>query len=249
MLQSIKYGFDWLNSESSYSLVHFNPPRNTEDRYLYSDANVVCTFASDYVFRQLSSQHRMVLLTESAALFNAESDITCSRFGSASAGNLFEKLCLWLAPIADHTINCESMQDSERDSFTVAIPDSEILAHDWKEKRDLTSSEVLYQPVVSNMESGSAFCVLLIDNKYVLMVSQMTVAENHPINANGLTQIYYAFSETIRQQITRKIIIFVTPVGGKLYTTQPIRTTSTIKNCHSAAENFEQWVCRHRVTM
>ena len=36
----------------------------------------------------------------------------------------------------------------------------------------------------------SAFCVLLMDNKYVLMVLQ----KNHPINANGLTQIYYAFS-------------------------------------------------------
>ena len=92
-----------------------------------------------------------------------------------------------------------------------------------------------------------------MNGETILIVLQVTVAEMHPIKANGLTYIYHAFTESIRQQINRKIIVFVTPVDGKLRTKQPLHTQgrTTFKrdqDIPAEAINFEQWVYRHRVT-
>ena len=247
----LKHGFGWKDFEINYTLIHINPCRDSDGRYLYSDSNISYTFASDYVFRKLCDYHRDGLLAEAASLFNAGGDIACQKLGGASAGNLFEKLCLWLVPVAGRTITCESLETREN-QFVAAIPNYEILNRTWKEEHNLVPG-VLYQPAVSNMEAGDAFCVLLMNGETILIVLQITVAEMHPIKANGLTYIYHAFTESIRNQINRKIIVFVTPVDGKLRTKQPLHTQgrTTFKrdqDIPAEAINFEQWVYRHRVT-
>ena len=245
-----KNGFGWVDTQMSYTLVHINPPRDAEDRYMYSDSNLVYTFASDFAFKELSEHYRIGLLAEAAALFNAGGDIACNTLGGASAGNLFEKLCLWLAPLAGSTISCVTLENNV-DTFKFAVPKYEILNRNWKEEHNLVSG-VLYQPSVSNMEAGDAFCVLLINGVYSLIVFQMTVAEIHPIKANGLTYIYHAFAESIKNQIVRKIVVFVTPIDGKLWTKQQIHTQGRTvfkrdQDIPIEARNFEQWVYRHFV--
>ena len=247
----LKYGFGWSDVDINYTLIHINPPRDADGRFLYSDSDLVFTFASDYVFRKLCDYHSKGLLADAAALFNSEGDIACRKLGGASAGNLFAKFCLWLAPVAGRTITCESLETREV-PVVAAIPNCQILHRSWKEEHNLVPA-VLYQPAVSNMEAGHAFCVLLVNGETILIVLKVTVKEMHPIKADGLTRIYHAFTESIRKQINRKMIIFVTPVAGKLRTKQHIYTQGTTpfnrdQDIPAEAENFEQWVCRYYAT-
>jgi len=68
------------------------------------------------------------------------------------------------------------------------------------------------------LESGDAFGLIPSgdDNEtYYLIVLQITVAENHPVKVHGLRQIIAAYSTEIQNKITRKFLIFVTPLHGK----------------------------------
>ena len=239
----LKYGFRFIDSEVDYSIIHINPPRADDGKYIYSDVSIVYTFASDFIFRKLCEYYKECLLKEATALYNDDIHHACKTLGGASAANLFEKLCLWLAPVAGRTITCESLE-TNKDPMVVTIPKFEILPYNWKEEHNLLSG-VLYQPTVSNMEFGNAFCVVLIDGVHVLIVFQFTVEEMHSVKANGLSVIYDAFTESVREKISRKMIIFVTPVDGILRTKQPPHTQSD--EDVSLARNFEKWLYRHHL--
>ena len=237
-------GFPFDDSELSYLLIHMNPPRSDDGRFMYSAKKLVYTFASDYIFRELCTLHRTVLLSDASALFRAGVDFACDKLGDGSAGNLFEKLCLWLAPVAGRTITCQALE-TNINPLVIEIPSYQILKREWKEEQSLISG-VLYQPAISNMEFGNAFCVLLLNGECVLIVLQITVAAMHPIKASGLKHIYRAFTESIRKQIQRKLIIFVTPFDGKLKAKQRIYSQGD-QDIPEEAKYFEQWVYRHGV--
>jgi hypothetical protein len=156
----------------------------------------------------------------------------------------------------------------------ITLPKMETLRYNWRKCYDLQPS-VLYQPKICNLESGDAFCVIPIknnyndnndnkdnncsndisgknnNNSYQLIVLQVTVGEKHPIKANGLKVIFDSFPENIRKQITRKLIVFVTPLNGKLHSIQPIhgKGNKVMKNSliRKDIRDFEQGVCRYSI--
>lgn len=146
-------------------------------------------------------------------------------YGGGSAGNLFEKVVLWLKPIATKTITITSMVDGTETNIT--LPGSEILPRYWKAVGDRDGDlrhGVLYQPRIANPESGDCFCVVGREGDYVLVVLQMTVGRTHPIKVNGLRDIVLAYPMRIRNALVRKLLVFVTPVHSALNAQQPYHT-------------------------
>eukprot|EP01035_Chromulina_nebulosa_P036814 gene36814-49653_t len=87
-----KNGFGNTNIDS-YDLVHINPPVLQDNTIVYMSFQEY-TFASDFVFQKLMSP--AALMAEAASWFNARGDLTSDKLGAASAGDLFEKICLWM---------------------------------------------------------------------------------------------------------------------------------------------------------
>jgi hypothetical protein len=132
--------------------------------------------------------------------------------------------------------------------MTFIIPPMQKLSYNWKILHDHKVG-VMYQPSISNMESGNAFCLIQVDNELVLVVFQITVGKAHLVKKNGLKDIVQSFSVDIKTKIKRKLFVFATPVQGKLTKIQPIHN----KDCKvmaaasilNDARDFEQWVYRH----
>jgi hypothetical protein len=250
-----KNGFGNVDPEKSYALLHINPPFSQElSRLWYEAPQPIHTFASDWVFQQLKSKFTTGLVTEATGWFNAGGGkIASEKLGAVSAGHLFEKICLWLVPFAGKTITPMSLSQQQAPLGSIVLPSMQSLPHDWKENGNLTCG-VLYQPLISNLESGDAFCLLSLPNGgFCLVVLQVTVGEQHPVKANGLKCIFQAFRADLKEQILRKVIIFVTPNEGSLCTWQPLHNQNgkvmTSANIPLEARNFEQWVCRYHLSV
>ena len=103
------------------------------------------------------------------------------------------------------------------------------------------------------MEAGDAFCAIQVNGTKVLLVLQMTIAETHPVSANGLVNIFNAFPTSISADFERKVILFVTPFSGELSEWQPLWTTKGAvfrnENIPTAAQNFEQWLYRYELVI
>ena len=237
-----------IDSESSCLLVHINPPRAANGRYMYSDLPVE-SFASDYVIRKLCSLHGKSIFAKAAALFNTGRYLRFLEFQANTVGYIFEKLCLWLTPVAGSTITCKALH-ANMVPLVLSVPNAKTLDSKWNDNGICLMSGVLYQ--LSNMEAGHAFSIQLVNGEYALIVLQMTVAEVHPMKADGLSYIYNAYPKAISKLITRKIIIFVTPVDGKLRNKQPIHAQNNdlfVSACDipSGVDDFEQWVYHHHL--
>jgi hypothetical protein len=251
-----KHGFGDVDSDKCYALVHINPPYCHEHgRWLYDAPLPDHTFASDYVFQQLKSKFTTALVAEAANWFNSGGGIASEKLGAVSAGHLFEKICLWLVPFAGRSIGpdtCFPLKNGQLSLGNITLPQAQTLAHNWKHHRDLHSN-VLYQPLISNLESGDAFCLIHLNDSYMLIVLQITVGEKHPVKVNGLKDIYQAFPVEITERIERKVILFVTPLDGKLCTWQPLHNQDdkVIAPAYIPydARNFEQWVYRHAINI
>jgi hypothetical protein len=185
-----KNGYGNIDSEISDSLIHINPPV-TNGKIDYASPKQIHTFASDYVVREISD--RYLKLAEVIDWFNAGLEVTKKQFGATS--DLFEKIFLWLKPLSRQTIQIKQLLSPTTSTQPVnvfyylsfVVPDMKILPYDWKLSQRLEQS-VLYQPSIANLESGNAFCVLPSDrnNDKTLIVFQVTVADTHPVKANGL---------------------------------------------------------------
>jgi hypothetical protein len=252
-----KHGFGNVDPENSYMLLHMNPPWSpSTDDWLYDELEVF-SFASDEIFKIIADKHRSRLLAEPINLFNA--GVASEVYGGGSAGNLFEKICLWLKPIAGQAISAKSMQTAE--TYSVQLPAAmALLEYHWKENASGDESkklqpDILYQPKISNLESGDAFCVLSsgLDNYgqpvFLLVVLQITVGENHPVKVNGLHDIILAYPELIQLRIFKKLLVFVTPLDGKLNSIQSLHTqqNKVAQVIPNLVKGFEQCVCRHSV--
>lgn len=99
----------------------------------------------------------------------------------------------------------------------------QVLRDDWKSTYIL-STNMLYRPRISNLESGDAFCVISNNDtsQLMLIVLQITVGSKHPVKVNGLVQILRSFAPEIRSRITSKILLFVTDKHGILNCTHPL---------------------------
>jgi hypothetical protein len=167
-----KFSFGTIDPQQSYTLVHINPP-STNGHFQY-DGQATYSFASDYVFRQLLEKHRVQMLTGAGGLFNT--GVATETFGAVSAGNLFEKICLWLKPLDDQSITAAPLGGGENVTFFVPA-ESHELSHDWKTRKELPVN-MLILPRIANLQSGDAFFVVKGENNcYRLVVFQITVGE------------------------------------------------------------------------
>lgn len=243
-----KYGFGNVDAEKSYMLVHLNPPWSPfENDWLYANEVSVHSFASDLIFKRIVDKHQSRILSEPINLFNA--GVASEVYGGGSAGNLFEKICLWLKPVASQTIQVQSMQTTN--IYNIPLPAMAVLDYHWKENaRDEESKKllpnILYQPKISNLESGDAFGLVPNESSFHLVVLQITVGEKHPVKVNGLHDIILAYPEFIQQRIEKKLLVFVTPVDGKLNSVQPLHTqqNKVALTIPQLVQGFEQCVCR-----
>jgi len=231
-----------------------NPPLSPSGNEWLYDQRATHDFASDEIFKRICEKHCTRLLAEPINIFNA--GVASETYGGGSAGNLFEKICLWLKPIAGQTISATSMQTAE--TYKISLPIMNLLDYYWKENaRDNETMklqpDILYQPRISNLESGDAFCLLpygvALDGQsvFILVVLQITVGKNHPVKVNGLKDIILSFPTFIQQRIAKKLLVFITPIDGKLNSLQPLHTqkNNDMRNIPKLVEGFEQCVCRY----
>ncbi len=250
-----KHGFGNIDSEVSYMILHINPPWSPADNDWHYAKPAVYSFGSDKIFRRIAEKHGERLLAEPITLFDA--GVASEEYGGGSSGNLFEKICLWLKPIAGNTIEIRPISNSPNDSFSLHLPPMELLEYHWKEnaRNDPTKRlqvNICYQPKISNLESGNSFCVVPwgtgVDQQpvYALAVLQMTVGETHPVKVNGLHDILLAYPEEIQKRIVEKMLIFVTPLDGKLNSVQPLHTqdNKVADSIPQLVKGFKQYVCR-----
>ena len=243
-------GFGDIDMLSNYMLVHINPPdAEGVSKFKFDfDGLEVCSFASYYVFEYLCHIDRVRILNKASGIFNAGAGPEA--FGSVSAGHLFERLCLYLAPIHGKTLHAASLTDST-ESVRLNVPvDRLILAHDW-DTATLPINTLLL-PGTTNFVSTDAFYVQQWvgksgNVKSKLVMFQVTVAETHPVRISGLSAIVRAFGGPFDSVQ----LVFLTPLGGKLQLKQ--RLTHNSSQTVQIAENqdwlpcLKQFVCRYEV--
>jgi hypothetical protein len=239
-------GFGDVDDAKSYMLVHVNPPWITlENRYRY-DLHV-WSFASDEIFKRIGDKY--IKRTISGAINILNAGVASEVLGGGSAGHLFEKICLWLVPIAGKTLTICSLEKGM--SYSIALPASTtLLEYHWEKQTLLTNT--LYQPKISNLESGDAFCVIECKGDdgimvLALLVFQFTVGEHHPIKVNGLVKILKAFKNLV---IAKKLFIFVTPDVGKLKDVQRFHTKENLvaQKIPEGVRSFEQFLCKYSIS-
>jgi hypothetical protein len=243
-----QHGFGGLDPETSYMLIHINPPWLPEQDDWNYLGRAVRSFASDEIFQTLSKKFEQSLLSESINLFNA--GVASEVYGGGSAGNLFEKVVLWLKPIAGQTITLRSLTDSTE--LVLTLPTYTLLPRNWKSSTntDKLSPGCLYQPRISNLESGDCFGIVEHNGIFVLFVLQMTVSKKHPIKANGLRDIVLAYPLDVQNALSKKLLGFVIPMHGALDSVQPLHTRDgkVIERIPTGVEGFEQYVCEYKIS-
>ena len=240
--------FGAVNAETSYSLVHFNPPRTDKGKYIYQSVRCEYTFASMYVFQKLMADFKKSKLREVVNWFNSRDDLVLQKYGGSFARDLFVWLCLFYIPLSGRKILCEPLNNEQSPLGNFVLPEMELLSSPWVKEGNLKPM-VLYVPTASNMQLGDAFCAMDINGMKVLLVFQMTVPEAHPVKANDLVKITKAFPVATRMGFQRKIIVFVMPFQGKLRHWQPLRTRKGKVFRDLGTQNFEQWTYRYYLVM
>jgi hypothetical protein len=166
-------------------------------------------------------------------------------YDAVSAGKLFEKVCLWLKPLDGMRFNATSLiDDAPNADFKVPFH-REVLPQDWKKTARLVHS-VFYVPQISSLDSGECFYLVpLSTSGYLLMVLQFTMGMSHPVKANGLHDILFAYSGDVRVQVVSKALVFVLPARGELQ--QKGKRVEDSSCVPVAVRDFKQYMYRHEI--
>mmetsp|Transcript_28557 Transcript_28557/g.48271 ORF Transcript_28557/g.48271 Transcript_28557/m.48271 type:complete len:131 (-) Transcript_28557:142-534(-) len=121
------------------------------------------------------------------------------------------------------------------------------LSRNWK--LDTLEADILYVPIIGNLESGDAF--FLQSDTNTLYVLQITVGETHPVKANGLNVIFERFSNII---VNNCYLVFVTPKNGQLLRRPQTIVTQRGMECIAqsvAVDKFakNQWVLEYEIPL
>jgi len=227
-------------------LIHINPCWNNSTKEWMYNGEQVYSFASDEIFILMTNYYEKSLIARAISLFDV--GVASNTLGSISTGNFFEKVCLWLVPIAEKSITVSFFEEAE--SMVFQLPKMSYLPTDWKNSAKLKEN-ILYQPRICNLESGDAFCVIPDGNgKWKLIVIQVTVGKSHPIRANGLVHIFKSFKSYIQKNIRSKYLLFILPKQGKLDHAQPLHTHkgNVITKVPTEAKNFRQCVFNYSIS-
>ena len=217
-----KAGFGGTEDVVSDVLVHRNP-QMVEQKYKYSAKPCVYSFASPYVLRCLLAFNNNMLVTE------ARNKYIAGTFRGGDDGTEFELLCLHGFKISDVEFQAQLLTDDAQ-STPVKFPQKSVLALNWREQENYLEANVLYIPPHGNLESGDAFCLIKINERWTLVILQCTIAEHHPVKQNGIKIIRDCCLKNQRLSVQDTVIMFMIPVNGKLKTTQTLTKSKANKD-------------------
>jgi len=236
------HGFGGHEEDISDTLIHRNPILLDDGNYDFNHYRY--DFASPYVLKKLTAMNAHGFIT------NAKQKYTIGTFSGAGDGIEFELLCFHSFQFSGLEFNIIPLNNtSNLSNISITFPDIEVLQLNWRTQTNYLSMNKLYIPPYGNLESGDAFCVMMVNGILTLIIVQCTIAEEHPIKKNGVEQIYECFKKNSSISCQNAMIVFVTPVHGKLTNKQSISTQSgtvskkfskkisSIENCQFKLEN------------
>lgn len=212
-------GFGGLEIEISDDLVHRNPLQRADGSFDYEALDKVVNFhfASPYVLNKIRERFKQEIVSKAKAKY------AVGTFSGGSDGSEFELLCFHGFKFCNVIFPIVPLNGTTGlHKVEVVFPDMEVLTLDWKCRIDYLKPNVLYVPPYGNLESGDGFCVLTINGIQTLIILQCTIAENHPVKANGVAVIRKAMCDVSKVSVEDVILVFVTPSKGKLRTKQNI---------------------------
>lgn len=211
-------GFGGPEDAVSDVLVHRNP-EIVEDKYDFDSDPCMYSFASPYVTRRLLQLQDSMLVTE------ARNKYTAGTFRGGDNGNEFELLCLHGFKVSGVEFLAQPLTVGAA-ATKVVFPAKQVLALNWREQENYLQAGVLYIPPYGNLESGDAFCLIQINERWTLVILQCTIAETHPVKQNGVKIIWDCYKKNQALKVDDTVIMFMIPVNGKLKTEQRITTKS-----------------------
>jgi hypothetical protein len=153
-------GFGVSEEVLSDVLVHRNPKKE-DDKYDFDSVPGVFSFASPFVLQRLFQLNNNMLVTKARNKFNA------GTFRGGDDGINFENLCLSCYQISNIQFLAQPLTDGAA-ATTVIFPDKQVLALNWREQKKYLQADVLYIPPSGNLESGDAFCLIKINERWTL---------------------------------------------------------------------------------
>jgi hypothetical protein len=215
-------GHGGMESTISDVLIHRNPPKDKDGKYLYEVLNkpYIYSFASHHIFTKLVEKNKEIFIKGSKLKF------VYGTYAGVENGKQFEWFCLHIFKCTNRIFTVNPL-DKTKDliSFDIEFTESADLVRNWKIGK--LSENVLYLPTIENLEAGDAFCVMKVEGVLTLIVLQITISGSHPVKINGLETICKCYANA-NIEIKNKILIFVTPVNGKLTSKQKLTTTKGI---------------------
>lgn len=197
------------------------------------------TFATNAIYELLYEKHHVTIKNCLGNNFNQGFGAT----RGSPAGLIIEKVCLRSDPIQGiHHIT--ALTDHPRQCKTLNIPTPPCFV-DFTHNPPLVQKNVLYVPVQKNFASGDAF---YLNEENELIVFQVTVEENHPVEMSGLNNICDKFSN---HTILNYHLVFVVPSNGQLNSRQNMHTSegkvATIKSDEVKKFETNQWLFTYRL--
>ena len=207
-------GFGGPEEVLSDVLVHRNP-KMVDNKYDFDSVPGVFSFASPFVLQRLLQRKNNMLVTEARNKYNA------GTFHGGDDGIEFEHLCLHGFQVSNIEFKAQPLTDGAA-ATAVIFPDKQVLALNWREQKKYLQADVLYIPPSGNLESGDAFCLIKINERWTLVILQCTIAETHPVKQNGVKIIHDRYTKNSKLQVDDTVIMFMIPFNGKLKTKQSL---------------------------
>ena len=190
-------------------LVHRNPVMTGDVHDFDAEASAF-SFASPYVLRRLLALNNNMLVSD------ARNKYAVGTFrGRGDDGSEFALLCLHGFKISDVEFHAQPLTDNVQPT-KVKFPPKQVLALNWRQRKNYLEANVLYIPPYGKLEFGDAFCLMEINGRWTVVIIQCTIAENHPVKQNGVKVIHDCYVKNQGLQVDDTVIMFMIPVNGKL---------------------------------
>lgn len=215
-----KVGFGGTEDIISDILIHRNPQKKNGE-YNFDAEPYDYSFASPYVFRLLRVLNNKILVTEARNKYKA------GTYGGGDDGSEFELLCLHGFKFSGVEFLAKPLTDGAVETV-VSFPEQKILERNWRDQMDYLEADFTYIPPYGNLESGDAFCLINVNQKWKLVIVQITIAENHPVKQNGIKVILDCYTKNSNLQVEEIVIMFMIPKNGTLNSKQQLVTQKNL---------------------
>jgi len=140
------------------------------------------------VLQRLLQLKNNILVTKARNKYNA------GTFFDGDDGIEFKLLCLHGFQVTNIQFLAQPLTDGAA-ATTVILPDKQVLVLNWREQENYLQADALYIPPYGNLESGDAFCLIKINERWTLVILQCTIAETHPVKQNSVKIIHDCYTK------------------------------------------------------